>query len=271
MDPSVQPSCFKLPESFFYPLVALSQILVVTALVLCGYWTGHILGGFAWDGSHMEFNLHPLLMVLGMIFFYGDAILMFRIFSKENKMVVKIMHMLLQILALLCSAVGLKAVFRYHSTKSIPNMYSMHSWIGLPTFLMFGLQFIFGFVTFLFPRLREGYRTVYMPVHRYFGVAIFAMAVAAVISGINEKQFFVYNGANNGTEYKDLPGEAYVANFLGIAVMGFALTVGFLVTYASYQREDDVEWEKLPLTAHAQAEMRQFSSMDEGEAVIEQK
>ena len=62
-----------------------------------------------------------------------------------------------------------------------------------------------------------------------------------------------------------------MANFLGIAVLGFALVVGFLVTYASYQREDDVEWEKLPLTAHAQAEMRQFSSMDEGEAVIEQK
>ncbi len=65
---------------------------------------------------------------------------MFRIFRNENKTVVKILHMLLQVLALLCSGVGLKAVFRFHNKSGIPNMYSMHSWIGLPTFLMFGLQ-----------------------------------------------------------------------------------------------------------------------------------
>ena len=74
-----------MPESFFYPLVALSQILVVTALVLCGYWTGHILGGFAWDGSKEEFNLHPLLMVLGMIFFYGDGKYLLLSFAVCNK------------------------------------------------------------------------------------------------------------------------------------------------------------------------------------------
>ena len=65
---------------------------------------------------------------------------MFRIFRDSNKMVVKIMHSGLQFMALLCGGVGLKAVFRFHNAKGIPNMYTMHSWVGLPTYLMFGLQ-----------------------------------------------------------------------------------------------------------------------------------
>lgn len=58
---------------FFYPLLALSQLLAVILLVLTGYWTGHMLGGFAWDGSPQQFNLHPLLMILGLVFLYGDG------------------------------------------------------------------------------------------------------------------------------------------------------------------------------------------------------
>ena len=44
------------------------------AVVLVGIWTGHHLGGFAWqsDPKH-EFNWHPLLMTLGMIYLYGNG------------------------------------------------------------------------------------------------------------------------------------------------------------------------------------------------------
>ena len=44
------------------------------AVVLVGIWTGHHLGGFSWqsDPKH-EFNWHPLLMTLGMIYLYGNG------------------------------------------------------------------------------------------------------------------------------------------------------------------------------------------------------
>ena len=44
------------------------------AVVLAGIWTGHHLGGFAWqsDPKH-QFNWHPLLMTLGMIYLYGNG------------------------------------------------------------------------------------------------------------------------------------------------------------------------------------------------------
>ena len=50
------------------------QISGFMAVVLAGIWTGHHLGGFAWqsDPKH-QFNWHPLLMTLGMIYLYGNG------------------------------------------------------------------------------------------------------------------------------------------------------------------------------------------------------
>ena len=45
------------------------------AVVLMGIWTGHHLGGFAWQKNPgLEFNWHPLLMTIGMIYLYGNGI-----------------------------------------------------------------------------------------------------------------------------------------------------------------------------------------------------
>lgn len=54
-------------------LVGASQLVGLASVVLTGVWMGHYRGGFAWDGSAQEFNLHPLCMVLGMVFLQGDG------------------------------------------------------------------------------------------------------------------------------------------------------------------------------------------------------
>lgn len=54
-------------------LVGASQVVGLLSVVLTGVWMGHYHGGFAWDGSAQEFNLHPLCMVLGMVFLQGDG------------------------------------------------------------------------------------------------------------------------------------------------------------------------------------------------------
>jgi hypothetical protein len=50
------------------------QVAGFMAVVLMGTWTGHFLGGFSWqsDPQH-QFNWHPLLMTIALIFLYGNG------------------------------------------------------------------------------------------------------------------------------------------------------------------------------------------------------
>ncbi|TNN25191.1 Cytochrome b561 [Liparis tanakae] len=60
-------------RSGFPWLVGASQLVGLAAVVLTGVWMGHYRGGFAWDGSARQFNVHPLCMVLGLVFLQGDG------------------------------------------------------------------------------------------------------------------------------------------------------------------------------------------------------
>jgi len=46
----------------------------------------------------------------------------------------------LHLIAIVLGIVGLNAVFKFHGMENIPNVYSLHSWIGIVTFCLFGLQ-----------------------------------------------------------------------------------------------------------------------------------
>ena len=69
----------------------------------------------------------------------------------------KILHGSLLALSLIFASIGLKAVFDSHNLDTPPkeNLYSIHSWIGMTAVVFFGLQWVAGFVSFLFPTLSE--------------------------------------------------------------------------------------------------------------------
>ena len=58
----------------FVPLYGVAQASGFVAVVLTGVWMGHFRGGFAWTSNPgMQFNWHPLLMVLSMVYLYGNG------------------------------------------------------------------------------------------------------------------------------------------------------------------------------------------------------
>lgn len=58
----------------------------------------------------------------------------------QNKLPWKLLHAALMLLALVLSIVGLCAVFDFHNAKNTPNLYSLHSWIGIAATALFAIQ-----------------------------------------------------------------------------------------------------------------------------------
>ncbi|KAI8774587.1 cytochrome b561, partial [Biomphalaria glabrata] len=232
---------------YFNMLVLIVQVFGVASVVITAVWMGHFRGGFAWqsDPSH-EFNYHPLFMIIGMVFLYADAILAYRVFRNDRKIYIKILHAVMHVFALIFAAVGLKAVFDSHNLSTggpIPNLYSLHSWLGLFVVVCFGLQWSLGFISFLWPKLSMGIRTLYMPYHTFWGVVLLVLATATALMGITEKAIF----HKDDIHYSALSTEAVLINCLGVLLVLFTGFVVYLVTKPEYKRQPSPEEDHVPL------------------------
>ncbi|XP_072343047.1 transmembrane ascorbate-dependent reductase CYB561 [Scyliorhinus torazame] len=222
--------------------IAATQILGLAAVVMTGVWMGYYQGGFAWDGSSLEFNVHPLCMVIGMVFLYGDAILVYRVFKNESKTTVKILHGGIHLISLVATIVGLVSVFGYHSAQNIPDMYSLHSWCGLISIILFCVQWVAGLIFFIFPGVSYSLRACYRPLHVYFGLGLFILAIGTSLLGITEKLLF-----SIGSTYSKFAAEGVLANVLGLVLIGFGLTVVYVVTRSEWKRVTSPEEEALSM------------------------
>ncbi|NWT73935.1 CY561 protein, partial [Prunella himalayana] len=281
--------------------VAVSQLLGLALLASTGAWLGRYRGGVGWH-SPLQFNAHPLCMVLGMVFLQGDALLVYRVFRHEAKRSTKALHALLHGLALLIALVGecwagraglpragcspagdglfsagIIAVFESHRTKGIPDMYSLHSWCGMATFVLYLLQvrggkppapqqgrdcstcdipvspqWLLGCGFFLFPGASFSLRGWYKPQHIFFGITLFILSITSCLLGITEMLLFKISDS-----YSHFVPEGILANTLGVLLVAFGLVVGYVLT-----RE---EWKRPPLAEELALSM-DFKTLTEGES-----
>lgn len=230
-------------------LVATSQILGVAILAITGTWLSHFREGFSWEGK-LQFNVHPLCMVLGMVFLCGDALLVYRVFRHETKRATKILHGALHILALIISLVGIIAVFQYHKKNNIPDMYSMHSWLGITTFSLYLMQWIIGFIMFFVPGVAFAYRSRFKPLHVFFGIGLLVSTIATCLLGLTEKVLFSIPDT-----YSKMAAEGVLINALGLLLVAFGMVIAYILT-----RE---EWRRPPLPEE-QALSIDFKTLTEG-------
>ncbi len=66
--------------------------------------------------------------------------LLYRIFRNERKKRLKLAHASVMITAFVLACCGLRAVFNFHNGAGINNMYSLHSWLGILTVVLFIAQ-----------------------------------------------------------------------------------------------------------------------------------
>ncbi|XP_063070407.1 plasma membrane ascorbate-dependent reductase CYBRD1 [Engraulis encrasicolus] len=226
-------------ENFRLFLVLFVSALSVgfVSIVFVIRWVLYFKEGLAWDGGLAEFNWHPLLVVIGFIFLQGLAIIVYRLpwTWKWSKLRMKFIHAGLNILAFVLAVISLVAVFDFHNAANIPNMYSLHSWVGLAAVILYALQLVLGLAVYLVPATPGFVRAALMPIHVYGGLLIFSSVIATALMGITEKLIF----GLKDPKYKDSPPEAVFVNVLGVLLSVFGGLILWIATRPQWKRPSD--------------------------------
>uniref|UniRef100_A0A0D6R7M4 Cytochrome b561 domain-containing protein n=1 Tax=Araucaria cunninghamii TaxID=56994 RepID=A0A0D6R7M4_ARACU len=204
------------------PIMLLVQLFGVAACVLVLYWCIHYRGGLAFHSSNKQqiFNLHPVFMFIGFIFLASQGILSYKIVPAKKDLQ-KVVHLTLLGLAIILGAIGIYAVFKYHNESHIKNMYSLHSWLGIGSISLFGLQWLGGFITFLYPGASKTRRTSLLPWHLFVGLFLYVMAIVTAETGIMEK--LTFQEINGGLD--PFGSEAMLVNSTAIIILFFGMFV----------------------------------------------
>ncbi|CAN6273647.1 unnamed protein product [Urochloa humidicola] len=205
------------------PFTYVAHVLAVAAAAMVLVWAIHFRGGLAIEATNKNliFNVHPVLMLIGYIIIGSEAaIMVYKVFPTMNHDTAKLTHLILHGIALVLGAVGIYFAFKNHNESGIANLYSLHSWIGIGTITLYGIQWIFGFVTFFFPGAAPNLRKSLLPWHILFGLFVYILALANAELGFLEKLTFLESGGLDkyGTE-------AFLVNFTALVVVLFGASV----------------------------------------------
>lgn len=194
----------------------LAHVLFLTTAILMLVWLLHFRGGIniQSDDPEQVFNVHPFVMCWGFILLIGEAILAYSSIHMMDHRTQKMAHMLIHLVALILGSFGVYAAFKYHDVAVVPDLVSLHSWLGISTISLFGLQWLFGFFVFWLPGANERTRAAAAPMHVIAGIAIFLLAVCSAQTGLVEKSAAAASS-----------GEAKLINATGIFILLYGVTV----------------------------------------------
>ncbi|KAF4353261.1 hypothetical protein G4B88_028452 [Cannabis sativa] len=240
-----------------FPIIFFIRLFGIIVAALLFTWTNHFRGGLALisDNKDLIFNVHPVLMVLGLVLLNGEAMLVYKTVS-GTKSFKKLVHLGLQFLAFCFSIIGVWAALKFHNDKGIDNFYSLHSWLGLACLFLFTLQlasgvtlmecqimfssalaqWAAGFVTFWYPGGAASSRATLLPWHVFLGVYIYALAIATVTTGILEKITFL----QTNQVISRYSTEAMLVNSLGLLVVALGGFVILAVITSTNEKVDNV-------------------------------
>ena len=91
-------------------LISCLEVVGVGLVVMMSVWTGHFMGVFAGQSDpKLEFNWHPLLLTISLIYLYGNGILIYRLARNERKSKLKVAHATVMGSATVLACFGIKA------------------------------------------------------------------------------------------------------------------------------------------------------------------
>ncbi|XP_065220652.1 transmembrane ascorbate-dependent reductase CYB561-like isoform X1 [Planococcus citri] len=214
----------------FIPLLVLALILGLLPVLLIIYWTFNYAGGLGFTVRNV-FNWHPILLSISFIYLTGSGILTFRILRNLPKNTLKLIHASVKGVNCVLAVIGVWAAFNFHAKANIPDLYTMHSWIGMLTLVVYIAQAFAGLYAFLYPGIQTSSRATLMPYHRFAGQVLLALSIMCAVTGINEKAIFKLQNA-----YGEKIFEGNLLNMCGILFTLFGIVVIYISSNLDYKR-----------------------------------
>lgn len=220
-------------------LLLWAHCLGLTSFLFVLAWVLHFRGGLPYishnrnlaDDNDVIFNAHPVLMLVGYIVLMSEAILVFKGVN-GTKTYKKAVHYVIQAAANFVALLGIWAAIRFHNAKGIDNFYSLHSWFGIFTFILFSLQWVCAYAIYWYPGAAAKTRACVLPWHVFMGLLIFCMAIVTAELGFLEKLTFLM--VNKAIERFSL--EAMFVNCIGLLLIvhGTVVILVSVLPKASY-------------------------------------
>ncbi|KAL0350567.1 UNVERIFIED_CONTAM: putative transmembrane ascorbate ferrireductase 2 [Sesamum radiatum] len=190
-----------------FPIFPVVRVIGIVVAVLVLLWTVHYRGGLALisENKDLIFNVHPVLMVVGLVILNGEGPFTGLSFCSRKLFVEsrELVEIFIVPLVLLKSA---------SVVKNVSNSLNMPK----------GTLWAAGFVTFWYPGGSRNSRASLLPWHVFVGIYIYALAIATCTTGFLEKATFLQT--NKVISRYSM--EALLVNSLGILIVVLA---GFVV------------------------------------------
>jgi hypothetical protein len=215
----------KLPDMSQYPKTfgVLAFLFAAASLIIVCVW---------------DTTRHYTFMVGGLFFGQVIAISAWGFFSNHKR--AKVVHILFQTIAIAMMIVGLVDIVKTKNKEKLPNLTTMHSWLGVAAVSILGVNYLMGLGMGLLTQhspdsiLHKAFPLV--TIHRTIGLIAFGLTVLAIETGIMNVTgrggcyYTTYDGTqgvdvNPAANYPNLPEDCRLVNGMGITVLLAAIMV----------------------------------------------
>ncbi|CCD65245.1 Cytochrome b561 domain-containing protein [Caenorhabditis elegans] len=122
-------------------ILSITHFVGFITICLNGYFLNTFKNGLAWpskvkNGDNKALGkrgdqLHAFLMILAFIYFQGEALLAYRLYRYDAKIISKLLHTALHIIAIGLGITALTVIIMSTNNAGWNNFTSVHSWIGI--------------------------------------------------------------------------------------------------------------------------------------------
>ncbi|CAB3396558.1 unnamed protein product [Caenorhabditis bovis] len=239
MPPNLYESRSKSSNTYFEVILAVTHFFGFITILLNGFFFNSFENGLAWPTKNRECKgkgdmLHGFLMILAFIFFQGEALLCYRVYRYNAKIISKLIHTFLHGAAIGLGLTSLVVIIINNNIDKEKHFSTVHSWIGVIILLVYNIQFVFGFLTFLFPCTPGSYRARLIPLHRAVGAS--CMILACIQCTIGHVQRISWHGPDCYMNLSCPNRLEYVLSFAILTMILYTLLVIGLIVPQNWKR-----------------------------------